>query len=71
MANEWPDEDGEFRGAKKKAAKKRDSFIDEDEKGKAGKKKKKPYGPLMDIAWYRVVLDEAQYVRVNIILTAD
>jgi SNF2 family DNA or RNA helicase len=66
LANEWPDEDDEFRKPKKKKNTKaaEDSFIVDDEANdETVAKKKKRYGPLMDINWYRVVLDEAQNIR--------
>lgn len=67
MANEWPNEGGEFaKSKKKKNAKKpdEDSFIvDDAAEDETMAKKVKKYGPLMDIHWYRVVLDEAQNIR--------
>ncbi|CCA72471.1 related to DNA repair protein RAD16 [Serendipita indica DSM 11827] len=55
LANEWPDESKK----KKKSKNAEQDFIIED----GEEEEKKKCGPLMDIHWYRVVLDEAQNIR--------
>lgn len=60
LANEWPDELEEVKKKRKKT--KESEFIDDTDDSMASKKKRK-CGPLMDIEWYRVVLDEAQNIR--------
>jgi SNF2 family DNA or RNA helicase len=65
LANEWPDELAEAK--KKKPKKKKNAehsfIVTDDEDDGTAPKKKRVYGPLMDINWYRVVLDEAQNIR--------
>lgn len=63
MANEWPDELEEIK--KKKKPSRKDVFIDDDGDDNVWTKRPKKYGPLMDMNWYRVVLDESQFIRVN------
>lgn len=64
LSNEWPDELVEAKKKKPKKKSANDSFIvNDDERDGTAPKKKRVYGPLMNIAWYRVVLDEAQYIR--------
>ncbi|TDL24597.1 hypothetical protein BD410DRAFT_786110 [Rickenella mellea] len=65
---EWPDEEAELKEEKmrKKRKKSGDNFIETDESEVERKKKKKKDqkpGLLMNMQWFRVVLDEAQNIR--------
>ncbi|EIW77192.1 hypothetical protein CONPUDRAFT_168183 [Coniophora puteana RWD-64-598 SS2] len=68
LALEWPDPEADEKEKRKMAkAKKKDNWIvsDSDDGGtsRAKPKKKKQRGLLFDMDWYRVILDEAQYIR--------
>ncbi|KAA1473050.1 hypothetical protein DENSPDRAFT_219273 [Dentipellis sp. KUC8613] len=68
LANEWPDpeeDERRMKKVKKGKAKPKDGFIEDDSDTAWTKinKKKKDKGLLLQIDWYRVILDEAQNVR--------
>jgi SNF2 family DNA or RNA helicase len=69
LANEWPDELEEVKKKKKKSAQKKGDFIDDEDDDTVSTKRPKKFGPLMDMTWYRVVLDEAQAIRVSTLLS--
>ncbi|PPQ80470.1 hypothetical protein CVT24_002545 [Panaeolus cyanescens] len=66
MAAEWPDYEKQAKLKAKACKKKRDDFIvsdsDEDLHTKV-KKRKQECGPLFQIEWYRISLDEGQNIR--------
>ncbi|KAF9256614.1 hypothetical protein L218DRAFT_881400, partial [Marasmius fiardii PR-910] len=66
MALEWPDMDRELKKQKRAAAKKKkDDFIVEnlESDGPARKKRRQELGLLLQVDFYRIVLDEAQIIR--------
>lgn len=66
LALEWPDLEAEEKAKQKaqKRKKKTDSFIESDSgDDRKHKKKKREFGLLFQVQWYRVILDEAQNIR--------
>ncbi|KAG8800840.1 hypothetical protein FRC17_006799, partial [Serendipita sp. 399] len=63
LANEWPETFETERKPRKPKKTSDGGFIDDEGEEARTKKQKRKLGPLMDIHWYRVVLDEAQYIR--------
>ncbi|KIJ39030.1 hypothetical protein M422DRAFT_175767 [Sphaerobolus stellatus SS14] len=70
LSQEWADEDGTMAKHKRRQSKKiaeDDDFIEDDEDKKPKKKKKEVtlalLGLLMQVQWFRIVLDEAQNIR--------
>ncbi|PVG00777.1 hypothetical protein CPB86DRAFT_171952 [Serendipita vermifera] len=66
LANDWPDEDDQLKKRRKNKKNKGRVSLgngEADDTESEPEKKRREYGPLMEINWYRVVLDEAQNIK--------